>query len=95
MIECPVPYWRPDEVAECLDGLSQETYARLWAVTSELERTGRGVPLGGDGSDGTIETPPEPDAFISGKMETIWPTLTDAERADISACHARTLKGRS
>ncbi len=89
MIECPIPYWRPDEVAECLDGLSTQTRVRLWDISNELERTGKAVPLGGDGSNGTIEYPPEPDAFISGKMQSLWPTLTDDERAEIAACYAK------
>ena len=84
IIECPVPDWRPDEVAECVDGLSGATCARLWNITAELKRTGRGVPLGGDGSNGTVEVPPAPGSFASGRMSSIWPLLTDDERAEIA-----------
>jgi hypothetical protein len=84
IIECPVPDWRPDEVAECVSGLSAATYERLWDITSDLERTGRAVPLGGDGSNGTVEVPPEPGSFASGRMSRIWPLLTDDERAEIA-----------
>jgi hypothetical protein len=84
MIECPVADWRPDEVAECLDGLSSATYARLWNIVSELEHSGRGVPLGGDGSGGTVEVPPEPDAFASGRMSSIWHQLSDEQRLEIA-----------
>ena len=85
MIKMPegLQYWTPDEVAECLDGVSRPTYVRLWEIAGELKRTGRAVPLGGDGSDGTIETPPEPDAYKSGKMGALWHLLTDAQRVEL------------
>ena len=85
MIDIPdgLQYWTPDEVAECLDGVSQPTYVRLWAILDELVASGKAVPVGGDGSDGTIETPPEPDAFKSGKMSAVWPMLTEAEQIEL------------
>ena len=85
MIEIPegLSYWTPDEVAECLDGVSDSTYVRLWAILDELEASGKAVPVGGDGSGGTIETPPEPDAFKSGKMAAVWDRLTEAEQIEL------------
>jgi hypothetical protein len=74
-------YWRPDEVAECLDGIGQDLYRKLWQITSDLEQSGKAVPVGGDGSNGTIECPPEPDAFMSGKMGTVWNQFTSDEQA--------------
>jgi len=54
-------YWTADEVAECLDYTSymakpesDRLYARLWSFISEAENP---TPLGGDGSNGTVETP--------------------------------------
>lgn len=60
-------YWTPDECAECLPGISKSLYARLWQLLGEIKKKDR-VPLGGDGSNGTIEFPPEPDAYAPGKM---------------------------
>lgn len=76
-------FWTPDEVAECL-AVSTATYRRLWEVLADLEWAGKAVPLGGDGSDGTIETPPEPDAYPEGKMGAVWRQLTEAERTEIA-----------
>jgi hypothetical protein len=88
MIECPIPEWRPDEVAECLN-VSFETRKELWRITTEIDRAGKKVPLGGDGTNGTVELPPEPDAYPDGRMRSVWPTLTDEQRADITAAYAK------
>ena len=55
--------WTADEVAECLpygDYLPTEQYddlyVRLWALLEDAESP---TPLGGDGSNGTVETPGE------------------------------------
>ena len=76
-------YWRPDEVAECLP-VGEAMYRKLWTITAELERAGKAVPLGGDGTDGTIEMPPEPDAFKGGKMGAAWAKLTPAEQEEVA-----------
>ena len=39
--------WRPDEVAECLDGVPDEIYRELWALVRHYEGTD---PLVRDGS---------------------------------------------
>lgn len=31
--------WRADEVAECIDGISEETYKELWVCVSEAEQS--------------------------------------------------------
>ena len=46
-------YWTADEVAECLN-LPHDLYVKLWRFLGEA--TNR-TPLGGDGSDGSVETP--------------------------------------
>jgi len=46
--------WTADEVAECLDGVPSSLYRRLWEILSEATNK---TPLGGDGSNGTVETP--------------------------------------
>ena len=45
--------WTADEVAECLD-VGDDIYNGLWNIVSEAENP---TPLGGDGSNGTVETP--------------------------------------
>lgn len=79
--------WRPDEVAECIDGLSDSTYRKLWEITAELDRTGKAVPLGGDGSDGTVEYPPEPGSYPDGRLRAVWHRLTEAEQREIARCY--------
>lgn len=73
--------YTPDEIAECMP-VSNETYRRLWELLDSIPE-GKRVPIGGDGSDGTIEHPPEPGSYMSGKIGAIWEQLTDVERADI------------
>ena len=54
-------YWTADEVAECVPFesiLGKEAgdalYCKLWQILSEAKNP---TPLGGDGSNGTVETP--------------------------------------
>jgi hypothetical protein len=56
-------YMTADEVAECVEyqgylpatyGDWRKLYSRLWAISSEAKNP---TPLGGDGSNGTVETP--------------------------------------
>jgi len=65
VIECPdgLKRWTADEVAECLpyqkhlsDKDSYDLYTELWNFLSESKNS---TPLGGDGSNGTVETPSE------------------------------------
>ena len=86
----PIPdgleMWRADEVAECLDyrryivhlmGL----YAKLWSF---LEAAENPTPAGGDGSNGTVETPDgQLDPDNDDKAAHWWNQLTDLEAAAI------------
>lgn len=56
MIKMPakLELWTADEVAECLDGVPMGLYRKLWTIVSEAKNP---TPLGGDGSNGTVETP--------------------------------------
>lgn len=83
-------YWTADEVAECLDyqkGLTRPEadalYRKLWGFLSEAENP---TPIGGDGSEGTVETP---DGRLSldndDKAGHWWSRLNDRERAAIAA----------
>ena len=49
-----IELWTADEVSECLDGLGDRLCSKLWGF---LESSENPTPSGGDGSDGTVETP--------------------------------------
>ena len=61
MMPTRLSYWTADEVAECLsfekyltEEQGRDLYRKLWQYLADAkERT----PLGGDGSDGTVEDP--------------------------------------
>ena len=79
-------YWTADEVAECLSGIGPDLYRKLWEILNEAENP---TPLGGDGSNGTVETP-------DGRLELDnddkaghwWAKLTQAEQTTIAASYA-------
>jgi hypothetical protein len=77
-----------DEVAETLDGVSPETYSRLWAVTSEVERAGKAKPLGGDGSNGTCEEPIIANDY-DNSMKVVWKKLTPEQRRELSDAYKK------
>jgi hypothetical protein len=84
-VKCPYRYstYTPDEVAETVEGITPETYRELWSLLSDPSFKKR--PLGGDGSNGTIETPDD----FSGGIEDAWPKLSDAAKANICECANR------
>ena len=74
-------YWTADEVAECLSGIGPDLYRRLWEILSEAKNA---TPLGGDGSNGTVETPGERlDEDNDDKAPYWWGKLTASEQATI------------
>jgi len=82
--------WTADEVAECLeyekhltkdeaDGLCK----KLWLFLSEAKNP---TPLGGDGSNGTVETPYDRLGLSNDdKAGHWWSRLTKKEQAAIAA----------
>lgn len=74
-------HWTPDEVAEALDGISMATTARLWNLMEEHMGDDT-KPLGGDGSDGTVEWPEPTEANHS--VMAIWKYLTEEEQEEIN-----------
>lgn len=90
MVRCPegLNYWTADEVSECL-GVSKETRIHLWKLLSEANNP---TPLGGDGSNGTVETP---DGRLSldndDKMINVWGKLTLGERVEIIRAYGKHL----
>lgn len=86
-------YWTADTVAECLPydehlgaDAAAELYRKLWSVVAAAENP---TPLGGDGSDGTVEYP---EARLSlendDKGPAWWAALTEPERAAVAAAYA-------
>ena len=92
-------YITPDEVAETLDGISQQTGLRLWDLLSQTEQEGTAAPIGGERHDpyGEFGTPMVEDPYsrrdlISeerGSVVAVWDRLTEAERQEINAAMAR------
>lgn len=81
--------WTPDEAAECLSGVSPSLYARLWELLDGIPEGDR-KPLGGDGTNGTVEYPPEPDSYPKGTVAAIWRHLTEEQRAELNAAYEKT-----
>ena len=76
-------YQTADAVAECFDGVSKETYRALWRHVADAERDGTAHPMGGDGSDGTIEVPVTTNGEYMSDMAAVWPKLTDEQRDEL------------
>lgn len=76
-------YRSVDEVAECLDGISMDTYHDLWAAVEAAEHAGTAKPAGGDGSDGTFEEPVITSGEYGTDLAAAWPRLQEATRQDI------------
>ena len=74
-------YWTADEVAECLSGIGPALYSKLWDILSAAKNP---TPLGGDGSNGTVETPDgRLDEDNDDKAPHWWAKLTPAEQTTI------------
>lgn len=86
----PIPehlkHWSLDEVAECLEGLSQETYSELWEM---LELAEHKKPLGGDGSNGTTEEPLITEGEYDSDLAAAWPKLSAESRLNIAQAAER------
>lgn len=90
-----IEYWTADSVAECLDyhkyldGDGMDLYRKLWGFLSEAAEAGEATPLGGDGTNGTVETPDGRLSDAKDKPKHWWHRLTEAEQKAISlACRA-------
>ena len=74
-------YWTLDEVAECLPGIGDSLYRKLWSLLEDCETT---TPIGGDGTNGTVEYPDARHGTTEDdKASQWWPKLTAAEQARI------------
>ena len=80
-MECPkmFTYWTPDQVAECVEGISDKAYADLWDKV-------RDVCPGPE--NGCCEWP-EPDAHPEQNMPAIWHKLEDSTKEEVIAAAKR------
>ena len=76
-------YWTADQIAECVSGISHDTFVRLWQIVSECEKNGTAMPLGGDGSNGTTELPIVADSY-GNQPHAFWAALTRAQQQEIA-----------
>lgn len=94
-------YWTADEVAECLDcaaylpeGYIEEQYGGdRWGLEKRLYVAKRAAknptPLGGDGTNGTVETPDgRLDLANDDKASHWWGHMAPAEQRAIAAAYA-------
>ena len=88
-------YLTPDTLAECVSGISQPTYLRLWEILVELEAEGKQAPIGGDRHDPTgefgypmVEDPGSYRDVVSsgrGNVTSIWDRLSTEQQLEINA----------
>tara|TARA_R100000995_G_C3465284_1_gene115331 strand:+ start:676 stop:1002 length:327 start_codon:yes stop_codon:yes gene_type:complete len=90
--------WTPDEVAECLAGISDSTYNRLWEVLNQHGDKTRmqGTYSAGPNQYGYAEYPDQlwgtDSEGVYGKYNSVasfWDKFTEAERLEINAAIAK------
>lgn len=87
-------YWTADEVAECLEYykyLSKDDgdtlYKKLWQFLNEASNP---TPLGGDGTNGTVEYPCGRQSLANDdKAGHWWGRLNEAEQAAVRAAYTK------
>jgi hypothetical protein len=78
-------YWTADEVAECLSGIGPDLCSKLWDILSAAKNP---TPLGGDGSNGTVEEPHERyDDDHDDQAPNWWGKLTTDEQTTIATAY--------
>ena len=84
-------YWTADEVAECLSGIGPDLYRKLWNILAEAKNP---TPLGGDGSNGTVETPDgRLDEDNDDKAPHWWGKLNETEQRAVADGYAAEFGG--
>jgi len=85
-------YWTADAVAECLSYYPKDKdkmwalYNKLWRFVNEAKNK---TPAGGDGSNGTVETPDgRLDLENDDKVEHWWGRLDDEDRKELKTAFA-------
>jgi len=81
-LRCPdsIRCYSMDEVAETIPGLTLETFTELWDLLSVAENP---KPLGGDGSNGTIEEPIISSGEYGSDIVAGWPKLSRKSQENI------------
>lgn len=72
-----------DEVAETLPISDDEIYRKCWSLLGSVSEDQR-TPLGGDGSDGTVETPDGRLGDFKDKMNHHWNQFTPEQQKIIA-----------
>ena len=90
-MKCPesLKYWTADEVAECLSFPDPGVviYAKLWNILNECKNP---TPLGGDGSNGTVEEPSgRLDEDNDDKAPHWWDQMSDEQQQVIASAAAK------
>ena len=62
--------WSPDDVAECMDGVSDDLYRRLWSLTKEVPSL--------TAEDET------PDCQFKRALAHVWHHLTEREQVELN-----------
>ncbi len=80
-------HWTADEVAECLPLYDDALYIKLWGFVGDAASP---TPLGGDGTNGTVEYP---DGRLSphndDKTPHWWGKLSEEEQQKIDSAYRR------
>lgn len=66
--------WSPDAVAECMDGVSDDLYRRLWALTADVPSL--------------TEFDETPDCQFKRALSVVWHLLTPAEQVQLNTLAA-------
>lgn len=85
-MDARLEHWRATDVSECLDlgdyDASIPLRTKLWDIYHNAEMV---TPEGGDGSDGTVETPDGQMGDFGDKAPQWWGRLTDKEKTTVNA----------
>lgn len=84
--------WTLDEVAEALDGVSMATSGKLWGLREDSDNN---TPMGGDGSEGTVETPDGRLGDFDDKLARNWHKLTAEEQNEINEAARKMVERRN
>jgi len=74
-----IEHYTADEIAETLP-VDAPTYTRLWEISAA---TSTPTPRGGDGTNGTVETPGDRIGNFGDQGQALWDQLNADEREDI------------
>lgn len=96
-------YWTADEVAECLpyhSTLGKEAgdalYSKLWGFLVEASDAGTATPLGGDGTNGTVEHPcGRMNLENTDKARHWWARLDPAEQRAVALAYRSEFGGEA